>query len=196
MSSQTAEQKRKEEKLEAIRSYHAPLIKDLGIDKKNFQMKSPKVVNGVRCVQLYDSEFLKKDGFYFELIHGGLEPIDPNRTVYRIQYNPNFREEYDEFKIVKYDEVKKEEKILIVYNVPLEEAIIVDPYSAAISKGSSIVIDDKEKSLKEYGNFKNNPVSLEDQPFSEMTIRDYMAIHTGKPVSLKGWLNALIKNTL
>jgi len=37
---------------------------------------------------------------------------------------------------------------------------------------------------------------LEDCPYSEMTLRDYMAIHTGKPVSLKDWLNELvIKNS-
>jgi hypothetical protein len=42
--------------------------------------------------------------------------------------------------------------------------------------------------------FENNsqPV-VEDAPYSEMTIRDYIAIHTGKPVSSKGWLNELIK---
>jgi hypothetical protein len=36
---------------------------------------------------------------------------------------------------------------------------------------------------------------MEDAPYSEMTIRDYFAIQTGKPVSAKGWLNDLIKNS-
>lgn len=35
-----------------------------------------------------------------------------------------------------------------------------------------------------------------DLPYSEMTIRDYMAIHTGKPVSLKPWLNELLHSKL
>ena len=34
-----------------------------------------------------------------------------------------------------------------------------------------------------------------DAPYSEMTIRDYYAIHTGKPVSSKTWLNDLIKSS-
>ena len=36
---------------------------------------------------------------------------------------------------------------------------------------------------------------MEDAPYSEMTIRDFMAITTGKPVSAKTWLNELIKST-
>jgi hypothetical protein len=37
------------------------------------------------------------------------------------------------------------------------------------------------------------PAPMEDAPYSEMTLRDYYAIHTGKPVSAKTWLNELIK---
>jgi hypothetical protein len=39
------------------------------------------------------------------------------------------------------------------------------------------------------------PATMEDAPYSEMTIRDYYAIQTGKPVSSKTWLNELIKST-
>ena len=38
------------------------------------------------------------------------------------------------------------------------------------------------------------PAPMEDAPYSEITIRDYYAIHTNRPVSAKGWLNDLIKN--
>ena len=73
---------RKEAKLNAIRQYHADLIRDLGIDPKNFQMKYPYEYGKENCyVQLYDSEFKKENGFYFELINGGLDPIDPKRKV-------------------------------------------------------------------------------------------------------------------
>jgi hypothetical protein len=37
-------------------------------------------------------------------------------------------------------------------------------------------------------------MEMADAPYSEMTIRDYYAIHTGKPVSAKTWLNELIKS--
>jgi len=37
------------------------------------------------------------------------------------------------------------------------------------------------------------PMDDSDAPYSQMTIRDYYAIHTGKPVSGKTWLNDLIK---
>lgn len=35
--------------------------------------------------------------------------------------------------------------------------------------------------------------SVIDMPMSEMTMRDYVAIHTGNPVSTKKWLNQLIQ---
>jgi hypothetical protein len=38
------------------------------------------------------------------------------------------------------------------------------------------------------------PSPMEDAPYGEMTIRDFYAIHTGKPVSTKNWLNELIKS--
>jgi hypothetical protein len=37
-------------------------------------------------------------------------------------------------------------------------------------------------------------MDMSDAPYSEMTIRDYYAIQTGKPVSAKPWLNELIKS--
>jgi hypothetical protein len=36
---------------------------------------------------------------------------------------------------------------------------------------------------------------MEDALYSEMTIRDFYAIKTGKPVSTKQWLNELIRST-
>ena len=43
-------------------------------------------------------------------------------------------------------------------------------------------------------NIPKAPAPMEDAPYSDMTIRDYYAIHTGRPVSVKPWLNELIKN--
>jgi hypothetical protein len=40
---------------------------------------------------------------------------------------------------------------------------------------------------------ESNQLKVDDAPYSEMTIRDYLAIHTGKPVSTKSWLNELVK---
>ncbi len=175
-------------KIEELREYHKDLIKDLGIDPKHLDGKGLYMTNGdTKNVLLFDNEFLRKNGFYFELINGAIEPIDAERKVYRVPYNPNFKEEYEE--VVK--------GMYVFYRVPLEELKIVDPYAVAISKSSAVVIDEKEKiSKNSFGKTQNFSLPLEDCPYSEMTVRDYMAIHTGKPVSLKDWLNELvIKNS-
>jgi hypothetical protein len=38
------------------------------------------------------------------------------------------------------------------------------------------------------------PPIMEDDLYSSMTIRDYVAIQTGRPVSTKQWLNELVKH--
>lgn len=172
----------KKAKLDAIRAYHKDLINDLGISPLDFNMKkSFYSSNGIEVVGIFGSEFRKEKGFFIELISSDLDPIDPQRKVYRVPPNTCYEEEY---------ELNQKNS----YNVPLEELRIVNPYSAAISKGSSI-LNNVKKEEKHIVRIDKSLVNLEDIPHSEMTIRDYMAIHTGKPVSLKGWLNDLIKSS-
>lgn len=172
----------KKAKLDAIRSHHTGLINDLGVSPLDFNMKKAFYdKQGREVVGIFGSEFRKEKGFFFELISSDLDPIDPERKVYRVPPNACYEEEY---------ELNPKNS----YNVPLEELRVVNPYSATITKGtqfSKLDEKSKEKVLK-------NPqvsLSLQDAPYSEMTIRDYMAIHTGKPVSLKSWLNELIKTS-
>lgn len=172
----------KKAKLDAIRAHHKDLINDLGISPLDFNMKKSFYnSNGVEVVGIFGSEFRKEKGFFFELISSDLDPIDPERKVYRVPPNTCYEEEY---------ELNQKNS----HNVPLEELRVVNPYSAAISKGSSILSDVKKEDSK-IVRIDKNLVTLDDVPYSQMTIRDYMAIHTGKPVSLKGWLNDLIKSS-
>jgi len=133
-------------------------------------------------VGIFPNEFRKEGGFYFELITREFKPADPNRTVYRIPYNPSFEEEYE-----------MNEKGS--YLVPLEELRIADPHAVAISGRSAILETQKKQTASKSVVSYKAPEPMEDAPYSEMTIRDFYAIHTGKPVSTKIWLNELIKST-
>lgn len=177
----------KKVKLEAIRDYHQDLINDLGIDRKDFNMKMAFYDKQARyVVGIFDSEFKKEKGFFFELIDRDCNPLDQDRTVYRIAPNENYAEEYEQ-----------NEKGSFL--VPLEELRVVNTQSVAISKSSAVTTTDKL--------YKTNPTpkvpiqaykapeKMEDAPYTEMTIRDYMAIQTGKPVSTKAWLNELVKTS-
>lgn len=168
----------KKAKLDAIRSHHSDLIKDLGISPLDFNMKKSFYdKQGREVVGIFGSEFRKEKGFFFELISSDLDPIDPQRKVYRVPPTGSYEEEY---------ELNPKNS----YNVPLEELRVVNPQSVAISKISAVTSSDHFDFTKEKKLFSTN-----DAPYNEMTIRDYVAIHTGKPVSLKPWLNELVKST-
>ena len=169
--------------LEEMRSYHASLLEELGASRQDFQMKLAFYDKQARnVVGIFASEFKRENGFYFELITRELESADESRTVYRIPYNPSFEEEYE-----------MNEKGS--YLVPLEELRMVTPSSLAISGPSAMLDQPKSKSAmapKPTAGYRA-PAPIEDAPYSELTIRDYYAIQTSKPVSTKPWLNELIK---
>jgi len=191
----------KAHQLAVIRKDHDDLIRDLGITPNDFQMKMGFYTNtgknvGKTVVGIFPSEFKRPNGLFFELIDRDYKPASPERTVYRVPYNPHFEEEY---------EMNERGS----FYVPLEELRVVNPTSAAIAKTAAATSSDKfleserKQEKKETGKavtFFKTPVqapalaSEADAPYSEMTIRDYYAIHTGNPVSFKSWLNDLIKN--
>lgn len=174
-------------KLETIRDFHQDLIDDLEIPRTDFNMKMPFYdKHGRLVVGIFSSEFRKEKGFFFELITRDLTPADAERKVYRVPFSTAFEEEY---------ELNEKGS----YLVPLEELRIVNPTSVAIKKTANFGPQDETPLLSSLPKTPMQaykaPAAMEDAPYSEMTIRDYYAIQTGKPVSTKTWLNELIKST-
>lgn len=171
--------------LEEMRAYHGPVLEELGASRLDFQMKMAFYDKQARnVVGIFASEFKRENGFYFELITREFDPVDENRTLYRIPYNPSFDDEYE-----------MNEKGS--YLVPIEELRMVTPASVAIS-GPSALLDQPKSRTASTSTAKSTPSyrapePIGDAPYSEMTIRDYYAIHTGRPVSTKTWLNELIR---
>lgn len=179
----------KKQKLASIRAHHADLIKDLGISPYDFNMKKAFYDQyGREVVGIFASEFNKEKGFYFELISSDLDPIDPERKVYRVPPSTTFEEEY---------ELNPKNS----YSVPLEELKVINPTSVAINKFSAVEAMQKPKEPQRIipqeaivAQAKPKPILLnQDAPFSEMTIKDLVAILLRKPVSDKPWLNELVK---
>lgn len=169
----------KKMKLDQIRDYHGPLIRALGISPLDFNMKMPFYDrHGRYVVGIFGSEFKKDKGFFFELVTRDLDPLESERKVYRIARNDNHEEEY---------EMNEKGSFL----VPVDELRVVNPSSSA-------PVEKKPEPVQPAPVFNSKPTATveEDLPYSEMTIRDFMAIHTGKPVSLKPWLNDLLNNSL
>ena len=184
--------KYKAQKTKEMRDFNADLIADLGISQLDFNMKSQFYdVQRRLVVGIFPSEFKKRKGFFFELIDSDLNPTDPERKVYRVPYTPSFEEEY---------QLTSKNS----YLVPIEELKVVHRSSVAISKMEAFtgmentstdnVFKITQQVQRVVPHIPNAPALMEDAPYSEMTIRDYYAIHTNKPVSAKNWLNDIIKN--
>jgi hypothetical protein len=180
--------KYKAQKTKEIRDYNKDLIEDLGISVYDFNMKIQFYDEQARLVVgIFPSEFKKPKGFFFELIDSDLNPTDPERKVYRIPPTASFEEEY---------ELTSKGS----YLVPIEELKVVHRSSVAINKLSAFTGTDTpvfkvtQKTQEAVTYIAKAPSAMEDAPYSDMTIRDYYAIHTNRPVSAKNWLNDLIKN--
>jgi hypothetical protein len=174
-------------KTKEMRDFNTELIADLGIDLYDFNMKTQFLDEQRRLVVgIFPSEFKKPKGFYFELIDSDLNPTDSDRKVYRVPYTPSFEEEY-------------ELNARGSYLVPIEELKVVHRSSVAISKVSAFtgtsdsVFKPTQKAQEAIAMVPKAPSPMEDAPYSDMTIRDYYAMLSGKPVSAKVWLNDLIK---
>ena len=144
--------------------------------KSQFRDEQGRLVVGI-----FSSEFRKSKGFFFELIDSDLNPVDPERKVYRVPYHPSFEEEY-------------ELNAKGSYLVPVEELKVVHRSSVAISKMSAFTGTEETFKPVQEVNIPKAPAPMEDAPYADMTIRDYYAIHTGRAVSAKAWLNDLIKS--
>lgn len=179
--------KYKADKLKEIRDFNSELIADLEISAYDFNMKTQFYDEQRRLVVgIFPSEFKKTKGFFFELIDSDLNAVDPDRKVYRVPPTFSFEEEY-------------ELNAKGSYLVPIEELKVVHRSSVAISKMAAFTGINDDQSVfkitqKAQEAIPKAPAPMEDAPYSDMTIRDYYAIHTNRPVSAKGWLNELIKN--
>lgn len=175
----------RQEKLEAARHYHRGLIQQLDISPGDFQIKNIfRDSKGREVVCIYPSEFKRDKGCFFELVTSMNNPIDQDRKVYRVPPNSCFDEEY---------EMTPKGSFM----VPLEEVRCVYPSFAVTDQ--PLYVEAKTKFKPETFKTETKEVTVnvsshEDAPYSEMTIRDFYAIHTGKPVSTKSWLNNLIKS--
>lgn len=166
---QTITPEEKTEKVARAREYHKKLLKDNNAKLTDFNLKLWFFDKGIKVVAIFPGEFQKENGFYFELIDSNLDPIDPKRTIYKINPRNNYDDTYN---ILKSG----------AYAVPLEELEVVEDNTTRVD--NSLYLDQ---------NITTNLSSDNDQNISEMTIKDIAAILWKSPVSEKEWLNNLIK---
>jgi hypothetical protein len=124
--------------------------------------------NGVRVIGMFRSELEKPDeNIFIETINLHYEALDKRRTLYRLKYNPHFKEEYEH---VGNDR----------FNVPLDDLEIIWQLQ-----------EHSPNDLPELPLLYDSEM-IADNNLTQMTIRDLAAILLKKPVSYKPWLNDLV----
>lgn len=156
----------KKQKVEDARLYHSTLLEDNGVAPTEFNFKSVFMHKRQKVIGLFPNEFTKKNGFLLELIDSNLDPINPLRTVYKMEYRENFEDIYEMLPKG-------------TYAVPLEDLIEVKP---KIKGELNPTFEVEETIIK----------SKTDEHYSHLTIKDLASILWKEPVSEKEWLNDLI----
>lgn len=158
-------------KVAELRKKHQTLFDNMGDSEALFFPKLAYRPEGKeeRHISFFVSELRRGSDIYTEFVGSNCDSEDPDRTLWKWNYNPHWKEEYDNTEHLDNGPVR--------YLIPVSELVKVE--APKISKTS------KQISLMDF--------DLDDSPMSEMTIRDLAAILWKQPVSSKDWLNDLIK---
>jgi len=172
----------KRDKLKRLREFHQSELTKLGVPDAVFIPKMAYTPYGKyeKHIAFFLSEINRGEDVFVEFCSKELDPEDPKRTLYKWLFNAHYQTEYDVTEAhaitghVRYL-IPVAELVIMKVNTPEETVSIAEEKSANI-----------EFSL-------DNP-DEGDVPMSQMSMRDYAAIHLKKPVSRKKWLNELISS--
>jgi len=164
----------KRERRKKLREFHQATLDSIGPDVKFMPKMAYRPYGKTELhIAFFESEINHGDDVYVEFCSKDDVPEDPERKLYKYRSNPHFQEEYE----------KTEPNPTTGhcrYLVPVGELTLIKTYKESEEK--------KEEETFEL----SDPET--DLPMDQMTIRDYVAIHTGRPVSRKPWLNEIIKS--
>ena len=158
----------KKAKIENLKSYHKKTFAKLGIKDPFFSPKMAYYDSGERVISFFPSEVEKGEDIFTEFVSREYDSEDESRTLYKWIYNPHYAKEY---KVTEPHTANH----TIRYIIPVEELIVC---SSAPSEIDEFDMPDPDQDL----------------PIDQLTIRDLAAILTGKPVSMKKWLNEIVKS--
>ncbi|GAF83405.1 unnamed protein product [marine sediment metagenome] len=171
------------DKIAALKTYHEHIFKKEEAINPKYIPRMCYKKDGEHVIGLFPGDLRGGTDVYIEFCSRDYEPEFVHvkeRTLWKWHFNPDYATEY------KQSEPHQGTGDKQIY-IPTSELINMTNWyklkeeeaAAPKAKPSTEMIFDTD----------------DDAPYAEMTIRDYMAIHTGKLVSNKQWLNNLIKTT-
>jgi hypothetical protein len=199
---------------------HMDTFKAIGLADPFFSIKTAFFKKGKfgKQSQFFEWELKKGEDIYIEFYENvyvdgkntDIVPASEDRQLFKLKYNPFYKEEYDVIEGVDADG-KPDNK----YLVSVSEMVAVLPTGQEISyalyekrkEDNKIEVPQLQKSLAVFPDFEEEFApktevepefgnsEIADAPLSEITIRDLAAIMLMKPVSARPWLNDLISKT-
>ena len=159
------------EKIAVLREKHQFIFDSIGMPGALFFPKMAYRPRGKDelYVSFFASEFKREGDVYTEFVSRDFMSEDSNRTLWMWRYNPHWEEEYDTTEPNELGHVR--------YLVPVSELIKVNLPKDKIP-------------VNPFDSFGDD--LIDDASISDMTIRDFATIMTGRPLSSKSWLNNLI----
>lgn len=172
------------EKNQELIKKHLPVFEHLAMSDPLFAPKMSFFPKGKDKphIGMFTSEMQKGVDIFTEFVNREHEPEDPDRALWVWRHIPDWATQYDY--IEGADNAPSQRRYLI----PTSELVKV----RVDMESNQTEIDFNKETGELHMDKKFSGV--DDAPFTEMTIRDYVAIQTGRPVSHKEWLNKLISS--
>ena len=175
-----------------------PLFKTMGISSPKFGAKLCYMgkefgEERLECVRFWPNELSSGKDFYVELFDWDQENYDrKNRVLYRLVSNPNWK-----LNPAKYVEVSTSlESPTYAIKISDLELVNSTPTTAAYAEVVSVPEMFTAEIAVNEEEFNGMFSEKEDCHLSGMTMRDKYCMHNNVPLSNKGWLNDLIKQTI
>jgi len=165
-------------KIEELKEKHIPLFEAEGVESPKWIPKMAYIPRpgADLVISLFPSEISGGADVYTEFVSSEYESEDPDRILWKWQYNAHYEEEYEK---TKPHPVSGHHRYLI----PCDELVnVAELYKGKKSEENQSSID-----------FETWPDPEGDAPIKDLTIRDKCAIDWQMPVSNKKWLNNLIR---
>ena len=179
----------RQERVKTLKKDQQKVFDAMGLKDVKYIPKMAHHVKGLQGIHMgfFESELSHGEDVYTEMIGINVESEDPSRTLYKYRSNPHFKEELAASE-------PNSKGTGVRYFIPLDELEVVKMPTKKVTtkkistkkiKEENVIADTVPEDSSDINN-------LVDLPLSEMTIRDYISIHTGNPVSNKAWINQIV----
>jgi hypothetical protein len=177
----------KRDKILGLVEKHKPLFEKEGVLNPKFIPRLCYKHNGELTIGFYPKEIYGGMDIYTEFCSKDFTPEDPKRTLWKWIYNPEYAKEYHLSDAHPGTGDRR-------YLIPIAELINVTEFYAEQEPASEEIVEEStEYEIEEKEFLIESPSAGDDVPYAAMTLRDYAAIQWKRPVSLKPWLNDLIR---